>query len=390
MKTPWINYKKMKEVSSKQIDYTEWMNQIKLSNNIDHASQLNSTDSEKKDKTCFAAHLDSNRELLIPSVNNDEEEIVHHLDPEETDETNTGEEQDFAAQLNSDCKIVSPSESDVGNKVRRPIDIEEMAQNSSTDSGHASSGTVCSITQKTPFSTHVTIDDFLHAPICGEMVRNTFEFLDLNNHLTPQFETKLFNTTTDYPEQPNCRLVRSKINEIICLMQTDTNDKNSQKNNPSKSVVVPLHSAPSIKKGETNNHAYSSDDFMHIRVPVVVGEYKIEIGLEENILFEKGIVAFKEISNEVILTDCRFVPHQFSQALGNGTCTASKANLFIEGYIHQNIEYTSSYTRNAVPAQNESLNDANQLYQNIVLELIIHILQVQQIRVSYDSQGTRG
>ncbi len=248
MKTPWINYKKMKEVSSKQIDYTEWMNQIKLSNNIDHVSQLNSTDSEKKDKTCFAAHLDSNRELLIPSVNNDEEEIVHHLDPEETDETNTGEEQDFAAQLNSDCKIVSPSESDVGNKVRRPIDIEEMAQNSSTDSGHASSGTVCSITQKTPFSTHVTIDDFLHAPICGEMVRNTFEFLDLNNHLTPQFETKLFNTTTDYPEQPNCRLVRSKINEIICLMKTDTNDKNSQKNNPSKSVVVPLHSAPSIKK----------------------------------------------------------------------------------------------------------------------------------------------
>lgn len=399
MKTPWINYKKMKEVRFKQIDYSDWVYQTKLTNNIDHASQLDSTceilNAEKEDETSlaekadFVAHLDSNSELL-PLETNVEEEIVHHLDTEEADETNSVEELDFAAQLDSDLKLDSPSESDGENKMLRLIDTEDMEKNNSTGDVNAFPGSVCAITQKSPFSTHVEIDDFLHAPICGEFVQNTFEFLDLNNHLTPQLETKLFNTTKDYPEQPDCRLVRSKINEIIFLMSTDTYDKNSQMNNLSKSVVVPLHNTLLIKKGETKNHSYPPDDFMHIRVPVVIGEYKIEICLEENIVFEKGgIVEVKAISNEVVLTNCRFVPNQFSQSLGNGTCTALKGNLFIEGYIHQNIEYSAIHTGNAVTAQNESLIHSNQLCQNIVLELIIHILQAQQIRVSY-SQGSRG
>ncbi|MGE6516579.1 BC_2427 family protein [Lysinibacillus sphaericus] len=400
MKTPWINYEKMKEVSFKQIHYTDWTYQTELTNKKDHASQLDSTreilNSKKEDETSFteepdfAAHLDSNREVLIPSETNIEEEIVHHIDTEEADETNPVEELGFAAQLSSNRKFVSPSESDVENNMMRLIDTDEMEKNNSAGRVNACHVSVCSITQKSPISTHVEIDDFLHAPICGEIVQNTFEFLDLNNHLIPQFETKLFNTTKVYPEHPDCRLVRSKINEIIFLMRTDTYDKNSQKNNPSQSVVVPLHNTQSIKKEEINNYSYPYDDFMHIRVPVVVGEYKIEICLEENIVFEKGIVEVKDISNEVVLTNCKFVPNQFSQSLGNGTCTALKGNLFIEGYIHQNIEYTAFHTRNAVPAQNESLIHSNQLCQNVVLELIIHILQVQPILISYDSQGSRG
>lgn len=394
MKTPWINYKKMKEISSIQMEYTVLTHQTKLTNKIDHVSQLDSTceilNSEKEDETSLAAQLDANRELSMPPKANVEEELVHHLDKEDADETNLVEELDFAAQIDADCKFANPSECDVENKMMRLIDTEEMEKNNSTGHVNAFPRSICSITQKTPISTHVEIDDFLHAPICGEIVQNTFEFLDLNNHLTPQFETKLLNTTTDYPEQPDCRLVRSKINEIIFLMRTDTYDKNSQKNNLSKSVVVPLHNTLSIKKGETNNHSYPSDNFMHIRVPVVVGEYRIEICLEENIVFEKGIVEVKDISNEVVLTNCRFVPNQFSQSLGNGTCTALKGNLFIEGYIHQSIEYTAFHTKDAVPAQNESFIHSNQLCQNVVLELIIHILQVQQIRVSYDSQGSSG
>ncbi|MGE7927407.1 BC_2427 family protein [Lysinibacillus xylanilyticus] len=331
----------------------------------------------------LAAHLDSNRELLIPSEIDDNDEMNDPLDLEEADKTNHVEEQFFASQLDSNRKFLSPFESDREDKIT--IDTEEMEKN--TPAGHDSAttesvqGEIYCRTQEIPISTHVEIDDFLHAPICGDIVKNTFDFLDLNNNLTPQFETKLFNITTDYPELPDCRLVNSKMNEIIFFMRNDTYDKNNQKRNPSKSVVVPLHNTQSIKKGETNNHSYSSDDFMNIRVPVVLGEYKIETCLEENIVFEKGIVGVKDISSEVVLTNCRFVPNQFSQSLGNGTCSALKGNLFIEGCIYQNIEYTTHCTKNAVPTQKDSLINSNQMCLNIVLELIIHMLQVQKIRV---------
>ncbi|QPQ29969.1 BC_2427 family protein [Lysinibacillus sp. JNUCC 51] len=333
----------------------------------------------------LAAHLDSNRELLTPSEIDDKDEMNDPLDIEEADKTNHGEEQVFASQLDSNRDFLSPFESDKEVKIRSTIDTEEMEKN--TPAGHDSASTesvqgeIYFRTQETPISTYVEIDDFLHAPICGDIVKNTFDFLDLNNHLTPQFETKLFNITTDYPELPDCRLVNSKMNEIIFFMRNDTYDKNNQKRNPSKSVVVPLHNTQLIKKGETNNHSYSSDDFMNIRVPVVLGEYKIETCLEENIVFEKGIVGVKDISSEVVLTNCRFVPNQFSQSLGNGTCSALKGNLFIEGYIYQNIEYITHCTKNAVPTQKESLIHSNQMCLNIVLELIIHMLQVQKIRV---------
>lgn len=333
----------------------------------------------------FASHVDFDCELSNPPEKNIEDKMNDPLDSDDAEETKPVEEQDITTQLDSKRETCSPCESDVGKKIICLIDSEEMGNSNFTDRVHAFprsvQGEVHSKTKKSPFSTHVEIDDFLHAPICGEVVKNTFDFLEPNNHLTPQFETKLFSTTTDYPEQPDCRLVHSKINQITFLMKTDTYDKNNQKSNPSKSVVVPLHNTQSTKKGETEYHSYNSGDFMHIRAPVVVGEYKIEICLEEKIVFEKGIEEVKDISNEVVLTNCRFVPHQFSQSLGNGTCSALRGNLFIEGYIHQSIEYTVSHIGNAVLAQNESLIHSNQMCQNIVLEIIIHLLQAQKIRV---------
>lgn len=462
MKTPWINFRGMKEVSSKQNKYTNWTYQTTPS----HSSENNLLNVEKKDEIRYveeldlavhidsnrellnlsktnveeeiklladseevsevnpeeeldlAAILDSSRELLIPSETNVEEEIDHFSDTEVVDEMNPEKKPDLAAIIDSNHELIPP-EINIGEEVVDPlpytgeadeinsveelqvdsncrseydienkIDTEELTENLSTncvnDCPEPIHGEVCSIAQNIPFSTYVEINDFLHAPICGENVQNKFEFLDLNNKLIPRFETKLFNSITDYPEQPDCRLARSKINKIIFLMRTDTYAKNNQKKNPPKSAVVPLHKSQSIKKEEINNHSYSTKDFMHIRVPVVVGEYKIEICLEEYIEFEKGIVGIKDISSKAVLTNCKFVPKHFSKTLGNGTCTALKGNLFIEGYIHQNLEYTNSYTGNEAPVQNESFIHSNQLCQNIVLELIIHMLQVQKIRVSYD------
>lgn len=435
MKTPWINFRGMKEVSSKQNKYTDWTYQPKPSHldsafgenddtrngeesshellissrsnveeetnplpdnvevdelspveeldltllipetvveeEIDHFSDTQIEDEMNPVKDLdLATNLDSNHGLLNPLEINDGEDVHALPDPEETEEMNSIEEPDLTSQID-------PNQSYGENKIDEGENLSTV-----TPFPEPVQGEVCSITQKSSFSTYVEINDFLHAPICGENVQNTFEFLDLNNKQIPQFETKLFHTITDYPEQPDCRLARSKINKIVFLMKTDIHPKNNQKNNLLKSVVVPLHNSQSINKGGVNNHSYSTEDFMHIRVPVVVGEYKIEICLEEFMIFEKGIVEVKEISSEVVLSNCRFVPNRFSKSLGNGTCTALKGNLFIEGYIHQNIEYISSHFGDEIPVQNKEFIHSNQLCQNIVLDLIIHMFQVQKIQVS--------
>ncbi|AEH49724.1 BC_2427 family protein [Parageobacillus thermoglucosidasius] len=244
---------------------------------------------------------------------------------------------------------------------------------------------ICSMTIKSPFSTFVEIDDFLHPPIFGSTVQNSAEFLDLNNKQTPQSSTKLFHTTTYYPEQPYGHLVCSKIHEMLFFTDTVHTYGLNQKNNHYESIVVPVHGSPFAKIEETNNKSYASHDFIQIRAPVVVGEYKVEICLEDGVVFEEEITRVKEISKEVVLTTCKFVPTQFSPSLDNGICSALKGMLFIEGYIRQNIEYTAASNRNA--EQKEPATHLRQLHQKIVLDLIIHLLQVQQVLLSYDGNG---
>jgi len=106
--------------------------------------------------------------------------------------------------------------------------------------------------------------------------------------------------------------------------------------------------------------------------------------MEEYIAFDEGIKEVKEITNEVLLSDYRFVPIYKSQTSDNGTCTVLKGNLFIEGYIQHNIEYTVSNK----PIETDI--HPNQLCQNIVLELVIHMLQVQKIKVLFDGEGFGG
>ena len=311
------------------------------------------------------------------------------LDNEVAEETITAEETKDTPQSDSTLVHLHPSESAFVDVTKELLDNEQVVETNSEDSTsrfhNYEQGKICFMTKKSPFSIHVEIDNFLHAPICGEIVQNTFEFLDLNNKQPPEFDTKIFHTKTYYPEQPDCRLVCSEIHEIIFLTDTHTYDANN-KNKYYKSAVVPLHD--SIKTGETNNNSYTSHDFMHIRVPVVVGEYKIEIPLEENVVFEKEVMRIKKISKEVVLTNYKFIPTQFSQ-FGNGTCTVLKGNLFIEGYIHQDIEYTAFHDKDASSIQKKSATHLNQLCQKMQLELIIHLLQVQQVQVIYDGNGSK-
>ncbi|WP_288583602.1 MULTISPECIES: BC_2427 family protein [Lysinibacillus] len=492
MATPWINFREMKKISSKQNKYTEWRYQTKIddespleqtfngNNNLldekeykpiteestltDHIisneelSELMEPTIEEENEhhpnfenfredASLAELLASNEDLPISKETNVEQENEHPLDIDEShtkvtlieqlasitipieanvkeneenfrhmdenhveeftldqiacnqivpsptkveidhlldSDENSLEEQNSTAQSDNNPKSFNRALSEAENNMHLD-DIAEKEKNNppnrNKEIAKSLQGEVCTIIQKSPFSTYVEINDFLHAPIYGENVQNTiFDFLDLNDNLSPQLQTKLLQTISIYPEQPDCRLVSSNINQMISLMRTDTNKKNGSEQHPFKSVVVPLHNSQAIKKGEIN----SSEPFIHIRVPVVLGEYKIEICMEEKIAFDKGIEEVKEITNEVVLSDCRFVPIHRSQSLGNGTRTVLKGNLFIEGYIQHNIEYRVSNT------QNKSAIHPNRLCQNIVLELIIQMLQVQKIKVLFDWQGNGG
>ncbi|WP_416141860.1 BC_2427 family protein [Lysinibacillus capsici] len=490
MATPWINFREMKKISSKQNKYTEWRYQTKIddespleqtfngNNNLLDEKEYKPITEEStltdhiisneelpepmepiieeenehhpnfenfREDASLAELLASNEDLPISKETNIEQENEHHIDIDEShtkvtlieqlasipieanvkeneenfrhmdenhveeftldqiacnqivpsptkveidhlldSDENSLEEQNSTAQSDNNPKSFNRALSEAENNMHLD-DIAEKEKNNppnrNKEIAKSLQGEVCTIIQKSPFSTYVEINDFLHAPIYGENVQNTiFDFLDLNDNLSPQLQTKLLQTISIYPEQPDCRLVSSNINQMISLMRTDTNKKNGSEQHPFKSVVVPLHNSQAIKKGEIN----SSEPFIHIRVPVVLGEYKIEICMEEKIAFDKGIEEVKEITNEVVLSDCRFVPIHRSQSLGNGTRTVLKGNLFIEGYIQHNIEYRVSNT------QNKSAIHPNRLCQNIVLELIIQMLQVQKIKVLFDWQGNGG
>ena len=252
--------------------------------------------------------------------------------------------------------------------------VDEMKENTHaklTDGVHMyEQGKVCYLTKNSPFSIHVEIDDFLHNPICGDIAQNTFEFHELSHQKAPEMDTKLLHTTTYYPEQPDCRLVCSEIHEMVFLTNAQ-NDNRHHKGNHYKSIVVPLHDPHATETEESNPGSY-----VHIRVPVVLGEYKIEVGLEENIAFKEEVMRVKGISKEIILTNFRLVPTFFSPSLNNGTRTILKGNLLIEGYIDQKIEYSAFHNRNK-----DSTTPMTHLSQKIVAELIVHILQVQKVRV---------
>ncbi|MFD0048629.1 BC_2427 family protein, partial [Actinomycetes bacterium NPDC127524] len=312
-----------------------------------------------------------------PSESDVECEINELLDKEEVDEPYPADETKESPQSDYTLEPMHPSESGVRDETNELLDKEEVdepyPEDESKDTfqiNNYGQGKVFFMNKKSPFSIHVEIDDFLHAPICGDIVQNTFEFLDQNTKQTPEFETKLINTTSYYPEQPDCRLVCSKIHELVSLT-VNQNEGRHNKGYHYQSVVVPVHDSLLTEAEESNNNSC-----VHIRVPVVLGEYKIEVCLEENVTFREEVIGINEVSKEIVLSNFRLVPTVLSQPLKNGTRTVLKGKLLLEGYICQKIEYA------AIPNKNtDSLNPLKQLNQKMAVELIIHIQQVQQVRV---------
>lgn len=231
---------------------------------------------------------------------------------------------------------------------------------------------------KSHFSTRVAVDDFLKPPISGGISQNTFEFIDSHNEHNLQVDTKFSSTSTNYPAPPSCHLVSSTIHEIIYLTNNPRIKTVKHKKHYANSIGIPIHDTST--KGEaiqTNNH----HEFVKIRVPVVIGEYKIELCLEEKVLFEEVAIKIKHISKNVVLENCSFTPTTFSNTSGDGTCEVLNGVLSIEGIIEQNIEYSGISKKDKSSLQKTEILH---LHETITLELIIQLVQDQGIQIHYN------
>lgn len=351
--------------------------QTELSND-DHI-HLDSTDDLSESSFGTTGHDDVNREVAYEALDN---EIADHNDIQESPNNKTMNDNNTNEEVVTDF-LLEQHPSELDQDIQNEGKVYEILSTNSKDESQKY-GNVCSLIIKSPFSTFVEIDDFLNLPIFGSVGENTFEFLDPDNKLIPQLYTKLFSTTTYYPEKPYCRLICTKIHELISFANTDQIKGTKTKNILMESAVSSVHDSKSTKTKETTLPAHPPPDFIQIRVPVVVGEYAIEIILEEEVVFEEEIMGVKEISKKIVLTNCQFVPTQFSPSFGNGVTNALKGKLFIEGYIHQNIEYTPCLKRHTCSLEKETHNHFQQLNQKIVLELIVHLLQVQKVRAHFN------
>ncbi|MBA4538016.1 hypothetical protein H1Z61_12945 [Bacillus aquiflavi] len=216
-----------------------------------------------------------------------------------------------------------------------------------------------------PFSVVCKIDQFVQSPLFGSTTKHTFKFIDRNEKITPSFNTQFFKTFTRYTNEPYCELVSSTVQEIVFIEEAPLpNEKKS--NQLCKIYCLPLF--------ESSIHEEVSNDLTNftLKIPVVNGEYKLEVCLEEDIQLEEKVFLIKEVSSEAGFKTCKFIPTRFS-LLENGRQKVLEGELFLEGFVQQNIEYS------IVPHKDKE--NKNQLRQKIVVEFIIELLQVQKVQI---------
>ncbi len=300
-------------------------------------------------------------------------------------------EQETSSEFESDHQMDAALKSEIAPRVEKHLPVENLAgrdasedkvvklEKSDANKCHRYAG-VRSMTIKIPISTFAEIDNFLHLPIFGSTIQNTFKFLDPNNKQIPKLDTKLIDTITYYHEQPYCLLIGFKSHEIIFLTDPDHDYRSNKKkkNDFYQSAVFPIHESSSMK---IKNKKSPSHESVNIRVPVVLGEYNIEVCLEKDVLFEEKIYKVKEISKEVVLTNCKFVPAGFSHSAADEASKALNGKLFIEGYIYQNIEYFAVHNEDekTIPKELDTL--FHPLHQKIVIDLMVQLLQVQKVSI---------
>ncbi|MFE6169057.1 BC_2427 family protein [Viridibacillus arvi] len=229
-----------------------------------------------------------------------------------------------------------------------------------------------------PFTIFVEIDDFLRLPISSNIIQQSALFLEDDNQ-TQQSEShsRFIHTELSYPDPIQYRLVRSTIDEIISF--TSENEMQYAENRMYETIANPIHMHSQKKKGKPE----CTHDHIEVRVPVVVGEYEIEINMSNQVFFDQEVLGFKEISSNVELRNFKFIPVQSCKSLGNGTYTVSKGKITLEGIVSQNFRYSANSDHNENASQQKQKN--NRLHQRMALNLTVHLSQIQKIKATlYD------
>ncbi|MGH0676640.1 BC_2427 family protein [Bacillus luti] len=228
---------------------------------------------------------------------------------------------------------------------------------------------VRSMVVKIPFSIISEVSSFKVFPKINIKNQEEFVFRNEKDLGGCELDSKLLTTVQQYHSEAYCEIVCFNLHEKRVLMELYNNKVigNIEENKVETSSWTPIHSIilEDKNEGEVNN-------VITAKLPIEIGKYKGEIILREKVVFKEKVIGIKEVEQEIVLTKSEFlVPKVIKK--GQNTFTVEKGSLFVEGYIYQCIEYISE--------QSTFHNNAYQLMQNIVLELVVQVIQEQEVHV---------
>lgn len=109
-------------------------------------------------------------------------------------------------------------------------------------------------------------------------------------------------------------------------METDYENKSFERPNfPGRSCDCKGEVKESQTMCECENYPYPYSGYA--KIPVVLGEFTVQIDVESKIKLDEPAIEIKRIRKNVYLTQCRLIP---------GT-----NKLFLEGFVRKNIEYAT-------------------------------------------------
>ncbi|WP_085991455.1 BC_2427 family protein [Oceanobacillus senegalensis] len=234
---------------------------------------------------------------------------------------------------------------------------------------------------KVPFSAYKKIDDFLQQPVFVHTAERSLNFKDQTG-LSPDFETYQMNTSTYYHEQPYGRLVFSNVHAMMNLSK-DSSKVSKKTNNLQQEITKPFQQNSNTNVLEGPDIFSNTFPFAKFLIPVVLGEYDIEIVLEEHTLMDKGIIKILEVPTEVILTNCKFIPSNFNHSSDQAKQTASNGILFVEGYIQESMEYFPAINWEKISPREWLKNVYYRVDQKLIVHLKIQLLQLVQFENFY-------
>lgn len=339
-----------------------FVNEDEIEDAIDEKQQINMKDDVAKDEKPFKqpaaqGSSESNQmneeEEPLKEMRPPNKQIMHDKHASESAQTNR--KNTFSDQTKEPPSQISTNEQDdTSNQINNGSKVQ-------------CGGDVLLVKKKIPFSFFVDIKQFLHPPIFGSADQQMYAFIHQKNNLSPDLKTKLFQTMISYTNQPYCKLINANIHELIFFHHQDSKNAKKKTNLLQQPIVTPLFSP-----FDSNKKSCS----YRVKIPVVLGEYNLEVCLEEETTFPQNIIEIKQVFNEMLLTGCKFVPSDLS-FINHGRMTTTEGKLFLQGYLLQHIEYVASEHHNST--EKKQKHETTHLGQKIVLNFVIELIQIQQI-----------